>query len=420
MPNKGVVFFYPRLKKLTGAERLILTLADYVGRAGPPVTLLTHRMAAACRPALAPGVRLRETGRRLEWTGRHYADAALEYLLGPWLLRALPPLRTVAGLCFFGPPSLPALWWAKRVLLPWRGRRDIPCLYFCFEPPRVIYSDTAAISRRLGGAGRGLRLAAAVYKGIDRRMVGAADALLGNSPYGARLLEQAYGRPAVVLPHGVDFPAPDPRRVAAVRAAFGLGDRPLAITVNHLHPRKRIAMFLQALALARAAGHDLAGVVVGGGPERARLEALAVRLQLGAHVRFAGFVPEADLPAYYRAADLYVHTALQESFGLSVIEAAALGLPVIAVAEGGPTATVQDGVTGLLVASTAEAVAAGLGRLVPDAPARRRMGAAAAAYIAATYRWTDGARVFLDQLAAARRRDELRVEAPGEGLGVGG
>ncbi|HUS13992.1 MAG TPA: glycosyltransferase [Chloroflexia bacterium] len=348
----GLVFFYPRLKKLTGAERLILKLADYVQRAGPPVALLTHRLAEECRPALASGVRLIETGRRLQWTGRHYADAALEYLLGPWLLRRLPPLRGVGGLVFFGPPSLPALWWAKRVLLPLRGRRAIPCLYFCFEPPRVIYSDTAAISRRLGPAGVLLRFAARIYKGLDRRMVGAADVLLGNSPFGAALLEQAYGRPATVLPHGVDFTPPREAATATARAALGLGDRPLAITVNHLHPRKRVDLFMRALAGARGAGHDVAGVIVGLGPERAALEALATELGLQDHVHFAGFVPEADLPATYAAADLYVHTGLQESFGLSVIEAMAARLPVVAVAEGGPTATVQDGVTGYLVAAT--------------------------------------------------------------------
>ena len=404
VPNNGVVFFYPRLKKLTGAERLILKLADYVGRAGVPVMLLTQRLAPTCRSELAPHVRLRQMGRRLEWTGRHYADAALEYGLGPWVLRGLPPVREIAGLCFFGPPSLPALWWAKRVLLPLRGRRDIPCLYFCFEPPRVIYSDTAAISRRLGRAGGLLRLAAWLYKGVDRRMVAAADALLGNSPFGATLLEAAYGRPAVVLPHGVDFVPPAAAAIAATRAAFGLGERPLAITVNHLHPRKRVDLFLRALAEARAGGADLAGVIVGGGPERTALEALTTDLGLGDHVHFAGFVPDRDLPATYAAADLYVHTGVQESFGLSVIEAAALGVPVVAVAEGGPTATVQDGVTGLLVAATPAALAAALSRLVADPSLRRRMGQAAAAHIAGTYRWPDGAAAFLQQLELAQQR----------------
>jgi hypothetical protein len=81
----AIVFYYPRLKKLTGAERLILKLADYVTRAGHPVTLLTHRLAEACAPDLAPGVTLVETGQRMERTGQHYADAALEYALGPWI-----------------------------------------------------------------------------------------------------------------------------------------------------------------------------------------------------------------------------------------------------------------------------------------------------------------------------------------------
>ena len=67
--------------------------------------------------------KLIETGKRMEWTGQHYADAALEYLIGPWILRKLPALEQEAGFVFFGAPGLPALWWTKRVLLRLRGRR---------------------------------------------------------------------------------------------------------------------------------------------------------------------------------------------------------------------------------------------------------------------------------------------------------
>ena len=90
--------------------------------------------------------------------------------------------------------------------------------------------------------------------------------------------------------------------------------------------------------------------------------ALAAELGLAEHVRFAGFVPEANMLAYYRAADIYAHTGLQESFGLWVIEAAALGLPVVAVAEGGPLVTVRDGIAGILTPATPEEVAGGLVR----------------------------------------------------------
>jgi phenylacetate-CoA ligase len=152
------------------------------------------------------------------------------------------------------------------------------------------------------------------------------------------------------------------------------------------------------------AGAPVGGVIVGGGPERAALEALADELGLGDSVRFAGFVPESDLPAVYAAADIYVHTGVQESFGLSVIEAAAAGLPVVAVAEGGPCDTVQEGRTGLLVPSTPEAVAAGLTSLATHPTDAAAMGQAGAAFIASTYQWEQGAAVFLRVLADRQGR----------------
>jgi glycosyltransferase involved in cell wall biosynthesis len=86
-----------------------------------------------------------------------------------------------------------------------------------------------------------------------------------------------------------------------------------------------------------------------------------------------------------------------------VIEAAALGLPVVAVAEGGPTVTVRDGETGLLVPAAPAPLAAAISRLAADPALRARMGRAAAAPIAATNRWADGAAVFLAELRAARK-----------------
>jgi glycosyltransferase involved in cell wall biosynthesis len=162
--------------------------------------------------------------------------------------------------------------------------------------------------------------------------------------------------------------------------------------------------FLRAVHGAQEVGAPVGGVVAGAGPERARLEALAAELGLRDSVRFAGFVPEADLPAVYAAADIYVHTGVQESFGLSVIEAAAAGLPVVAVAEGGPCDTVQDGRTGLLLPSTPEAVAAGLARLANHPGEAAAMGQAGAAFIAATYQWEQGAAVFLRVLADRQGR----------------
>src|SRR5690349_5092559 len=82
-PGRHFVFIYPQIKKLTGAQRLILALAGAVADlpADPPnrVTLLTHRFAAECRPALPFKVNLIESGANLNLSGNHYFDSLLEY-----------------------------------------------------------------------------------------------------------------------------------------------------------------------------------------------------------------------------------------------------------------------------------------------------------------------------------------------------
>lgn len=402
----SLVFFYPQFKKLTGAERLILKLADYTARrlgSGEQVVVLTHRFASACLPALGKNVRLVETGWPLELTGSHYLDAAVEYALGPALALRLPR-HGLRGVIFFGPPSVPALWFTRRLMPALRKR--VPVLYFCFEPPRFIYSDTADIVGRLGLLGIALRPLFLLYRVLDRLMVGAADMILANSPYGARRIWSAYRRRAPVIEHGVDFPPPDHRQVVALRERYHLGARPVAITVNHLHPRKRIGLFLRAIKVASLSVPGLAALVVGAGPEHAALEELARRLgmQLGRDVVFTGAVPEEELPAHYGLADVYVHTGREESFGLSVIEALKLGLPVVSVKEGGPLDTVQHDISGYLVPDTPQALGEAISCLLTNPQQRATMGHAGARFIAGHFHWERGVSTLLGALAHVERR----------------
>jgi len=396
----ALVFFYPQFKKLTGAERLILKLADYTARSlpGRRVAVLTHRFAGECRPALGEHVRLVETGWSLQITGNHYLDAAVEYALGPALALRLPR-RSVEGVVFFGPPSVPAMWFTRRLLMPLTGRK-MPLLYFCFEPPRFVYSDTAEIAARLGSAGRLMIMLSKAYRVLDRRMVGAADRVLSNSPYGARRIWQAYRRPATVIEHGVDFASPTAAQVAELRRRYGLEDRRVVVTVNHLHPRKRIDLFLRAMRYAGSRVDGATALVVGDGPEATSLHSLArdLGMRAGSDVVFTGPVPEGELPAHYALGDVYVHTGRDESFGLSVIEALYSGLPVVSVAEGGPCDTIQHGISGYLVPATAEDLGAAIAGLLADAPRAELMGRAGASFVRSHYNWERGAQTLLSVL----------------------
>jgi len=95
------------------------------------------------------------------------------------------------------------------------------------------------------------------------------------------------------------------------------------------------------------------------------------------HVRLLGHVPWQQLADLYRRASVFVMPSFYETFGISVIEAMAFGLPVVATRTGGLPEVVEDGVTGILVPTgDAEALADALIRLLRDPDLRQRMGQA--------------------------------------------
>ena len=118
-----------------------------------------------------------------------------------------------------------------------------------------------------------------------------------------------------------------PEERAAARARLGIspGDQAV-LAVAKLHPREAPRDLLRALPLLPAAVRLL---IAGDGPSRAELERLASELGPG-RARFLGYVPYPELPPLYAAADLFVHPAREERWGVSVEEALACGLPVVA------------------------------------------------------------------------------------------
>lgn len=397
-----IYFVYPRLRKLSGAERLILRLASHATLLGAPVTLVTHYFDAACAPALDARVAVVQTGDRLEISKNHYLNAPFEYLAAVRLLKHIP--ANADAITFFGPPSLPALAWSAM-----RGKGNAPKLYFCYEPPRFIYEDTAAVTARMGRGGALARPLFGIYKRLDRAMARRADALLANSHFGAERLRAAYGRDATVITHGADLTPASPADIEEVRRRYDLAGHFVLLTVNFLHPRKRIDLFLRAFAELKT--HNTAALVVGDGPEKDALHALARELGIADAVRFTGFVPDEQLAAFYGASDVYVHTCRAESFGLSVLEASAAGLPVVSVDEGGPREILAPGKTGLLVEPSPETIAGAIRELADDPARRKSMGEAGAERAAATYSWEQGARDLLKVTHQLNSKIPFAVEA---------
>jgi len=131
-----------------------------------------------------------------------------------------------------------------------------------------------------------------------------------------------------IIPNGVDtdelgFDAEARERV---RAQFGLSPQTYVIgALGRLDPNKRVDLTMEAAA--PMLGEKCKILVIGRGEDQPRLEAAAKRLGVTEHVLFGGY--QSDTTAMLAAFDLYVAASLQETFGLSVLEALASGLPVL-------------------------------------------------------------------------------------------
>lgn len=161
-----------------------------------------------------------------------------------------------------------------------------------------------------------------------------------------------------------------------VCAELGLAaDRRLLGVVAQLIPRKGHRWLIETLPGLVAVHPDLCVLFFGKGPEERALRAQAEDAGVGGHLVFAGF--RDDLPAILPCLDLLVHPALMEGLGVSLLQAASAGVPIVASDVGGIPEAVRDGVNGLLVPpSDAPALASAVGRLLGDPALARRLGEA--------------------------------------------
>ncbi len=228
----------------------------------------------------------------------------------------------------------------------------------------VYQTDVAGYARayRLGPAGQ-----AAAWRRL-RRIHNAADRTLAPSTAAAASLH-ARGIDRVWLwARGVDTTRFDPaRRSARWRAELAPGGEVLAGYVGRLAPEKRVELLAPVATLP---GVRL--VLVGSGPAQA-----AARRAMPTAV-FLGQRHGEELASIYASLDLFAHSGPHETFGQTLQEAAASGLPVVAPAAGGPLDLVSHGETGFLVPpGDPGALAGAVARLAADPGLRARQGRAA-------------------------------------------
>jgi glycosyltransferase involved in cell wall biosynthesis/predicted metal-dependent phosphoesterase TrpH len=141
---------------------------------------------------------------------------------------------------------------------------------------------------------------------------------------------------------------------------------------GRLTREKGVDLLAESFLRAHESDPRLHLLLAGGGPEEAEL-----RARLGEHATFLGWLEGENLARAYASADLFLFCSTTDTYGQVVLEAGASGLPVVAVAEGGPASLVENRHTGMLCQPDADHIAGTVLRLAASPPLRRHLGAAA-------------------------------------------
>ncbi|MDE3131084.1 MAG: glycosyltransferase [Acidobacteriota bacterium] len=234
------------------------------------------------------------------------------------------------------------------------------------------------------------------------RFYGGCDTVLSPSPASDAALERIGIERARIgrWDRGVDLTRFDP----ALRDEALLPGPINVLYVGRLTSEKGVELLADAFQQAHALDPRLHLVLTGGGPEEQ-----ALRARLGQEATFLGWQYGAELARIYASADVFMFASSTDTFGQVLLEAQASGLPVVAVAEGGPLSLIDDGETGLLAPADAGALADAVRQIVetPLLAARLRRAALqsvrARTWEASLARLADGYRRALAAPPQARR-----------------
>ncbi|HET6223689.1 MAG TPA: glycosyltransferase family 4 protein [Dongiaceae bacterium] len=276
------------------------------------------------------------------------------------------------------PDARPELWFTYHLYYKapdWLG----PAVADALRIPYVVAEASHAGKRADGPWAIGHEAAAVA--------IARADAIVNLNPTDISGVMKVASETAIIVLlkpflDGADFAAATARRDesrADLACRFALDpEKPWLLTVAMMREGDKLQSYrVLGDALARLDGTPWQLLVVGDGPARSAVEGALARLGAG-RVRYAGARLPEELPPFYAAADLQVWPAINEAYGMTLLEAQAAGLPVVAGASGGVPAIVSSERTGLLVPpGDADAFAAAMRALIEDPERRRRMGSEA-------------------------------------------
>jgi glycosyltransferase involved in cell wall biosynthesis len=238
------------------------------------------------------------------------------------------------------------------------------CVDLIRKRPHVVHFHGPWARESVAEGGRGVGAAAKRF--VEQRVYATADRAIALSRAFAMILIEEYRLPeerVCVIPGAVEMPTSPMLDRANARSQLGWpADRPIVLCVRRLARRMGLDTLIDAASIVRRSHPDSLVLIAGQGAIRNHLQARIDAAKLGKHVRLLGFVPEAQLPLAYAAADLsVVPSQVLEGFGLVTLESLVQGTPVLVTRVGGlPEVLSPLDESLVLCGRSAQAMAAGI------------------------------------------------------------
>nr|WP_255616501.1 glycosyltransferase [Microvirga puerhi] len=356
-----------------GAGNATANIAREMAALGHDVTVLTSRFPGLQNNELVNGYRVRRI-----WTIRRRVDRCTPFEMIVFMASAMLAISTFIRrkrpsviIAFFGIPSGPVAWVAK-----------------------ALYGIPYIISLRGGDVPGYQPYDLNTYHKLLRPLIVwfwlRAAAVVANSQGLRELAQQSASElPISVIPNGVDGERFRPDRRGDARARLRL------LFVGRLQHQKGIDVLLRAMT--QVASPDMELLVVGDGPERNMLKAMAREFAIQDNVMFHGWADRSELPILYQSADIFVLPSRDEGMPNVLLEAMASGLPAIATRISGSEELVVDGETGFLVPpDDANTLANAISLLSADSSLRENLGRNARVRVEREFNWRAVAEAYLD------------------------
>ena len=236
--------------------------------------------------------------------------------------------------------------------------------------PALLSKNLLKIPYVVWGQGSDVYLPDWFTKLTSKTIIKNANSVIALTEDMKRAMQAIYNRDITIVPNGIDLK----EYISELPVQNVEGAEKRILFVGRLHPVKGVQYLLGAMSIVHRELPEAKLILVGDGEEREHLETLTDNLGIRECVEFAGRVPHERVKDYMNQAEVFVLSSLSEGFPVTILEAMACGLPVVATRVGGVPDIIEDGTNGYLVdAMNQEQIAEALLKLLQNDQLRKEI-----------------------------------------------